>query len=120
MFLISKQHRKDVEGKEVERSITECLKQHNLRIIKRNYVCPLAEIDVLAEGENGLIVFIEIKERNSGKFGLGRDAIDERKKRRMRNACAYYLKYVVKKSCPVRFDLIEVNQGVPIYIENIF
>lgn len=120
MLLIPKQGRKDIEGKELEKRIKMCLKAHNLTMKKRNYVCPVAEIDIIAEGENGLLVFVEIKERNSKTFGEGRDAIDANKKFRMQSACAYYLKYVVKESRQVRFDLMEIYQGIPTYVENIF
>lgn len=120
MLLVPKQSRKDVEGKELEKRIKKCLGDHHLKLIKRNYICPVAEIDIIAEGKDGLIAFVEIKERNSKRFGEGRDAIDENKKFRMRSACAYYLKYVIKENRKVRFDLIEIYQGVPNYVENIF
>ncbi len=65
------------------------------------------EIDlILLDGET--TVFVEVKARSTDKFGLGREAVDTRKQKRMiRAAKAYMMKNGAE--IPARFDVVEVD-----------
>lgn len=65
------------------------------------------EIDlILRDGDT--TVFVEVKARSSVKFGLGREAVDTRKQKRMMRAARAYL---VENGAdvPARFDVVEVD-----------
>jgi putative endonuclease len=69
------------------------LKKRGYEIIERNYRIREGEIDIVAR-KNGEIVFIEVKtistkEREAGK--RPEEAIDQRKRMRLRKAIAAYL-----------------------------
>lgn len=65
------------------------------------------EIDlILHDGDT--TVFVEVKARSSSKFGMGREAVDVRKQKRMARAAQVYL---IKsgEDIPARFDVVEVD-----------
>ena len=51
-------------GTAYEKKAAAYLKEKGYHILKRNYRCPLGEIDLIAE-ENGYLVFIEVKYRRT-------------------------------------------------------
>lgn len=115
-----KKLRTDLYGKKTETIATEYLKSNGYKILERNYLCPLGEIDIIANIDDR-IVFVEVKARTNGKFGYGREAITSEKIRKIRNASAYYLKRNCKSEVKVRFDLIELqNDKVVAHLTNIF
>jgi len=63
------------------------LNDTGLVVIERNWRCDEGEIDLIARdtfGENpGEIVFVEVKTRRSGRFGIGSEAITPEKYRRL-------------------------------------
>lgn len=63
------------------------LNDTGLAVIERNWRCDEGEIDLIARdafGENpGEIVFVEVKTRSSGRFGIGIEAITPEKYRRL-------------------------------------
>lgn len=83
------------------------LKDHGYRIIARNYKTPIGELDIIAkDGET--LVFVEVKTRSSNAFGYPFEAVDSRKKHKLKNLAMLYLKNQ-KKNCAVRFDVISIN-----------
>ena len=80
-------------------------------MLEYNYRCRRAEIDIVAR-EGGYLVFIEVKYRKNRKEGSAAEAVDERKKRRIRMGALFYLKEKgFPLSAPVRFDVVSIDEG---------
>lgn len=94
-------------GSKGEELALKYLKRKGFRILHRNFRTPLGEIDIIAEDRQTL-VFIEVKTRSDDSFGLPFEAVDSRKKERMKRIALLYLKNLGKER-PVRFDVISVE-----------
>ncbi len=79
-------------------------------LLERNYRGRRGEIDlVLRDGET--VVFVEVKRRTSGAFGLPEEAVDGRKQRRIAAVAAGYLARHGLADRPCRFDVVAVQGG---------
>ena len=56
------------QGDKAEERAAKYLKDKGYKILKRNYLCPLGEVDIIAK-KDGAIVFVEVKQRSSADFG---------------------------------------------------
>ena len=84
------------------------LKKQGYKILERNYVTHLGEIDLIARHRE-FVVFVEVKTRTSHRFGGPREAISATKQARLRKLADYYLKQKRLHSAPVRFDVVGVT-----------
>jgi len=105
-------------GSRGEDLASEFLKDAGYRIIARNYKTPIGELDIIAkDGET--LVFVEVKARSSNAFGYPFEAVDSRKRHKLKNLALLYLKNQ-KKNCAVRFDVISITlNGTKKEIEHI-
>ncbi len=85
------------------------LQEQGYRLIKRNYQCPLGEIDIIAQDGDEL-VFVEVRARSSSAFGTPQETIDWRKRQRLRHLASYYLsRHGTQGNRPCRFDVLAVR-----------
>jgi putative endonuclease len=84
------------------------LKKQGYKILERNYITPLGEIDLIARHQ-GALVFIEVKTRKSLRFGEPQDAVFPAKQARMRRVADYYLKQKRLGEVQVRFDVVGIT-----------
>jgi putative endonuclease len=82
------------------------LQKKGYRIVKRNYKTPVGEIDIIAK-DGDTIVFIEVKTRTDISFGYPFEAVNNRKRQKLKNLALLYLKRQGKES-PVRFDVLSI------------
>jgi len=82
------------------------LKGKGYQILRMNYKTPIGEIDIIAKDGNTL-VFVEVKTRTDDFFGYPYEAVNERKKKKLRNVALLYLKKL-SKELPVRFDILSI------------
>lgn len=85
------------------------LKRKGFRIIDRNYRCRrFGEIDLIAlDGKT--LVFVEIKCRKNKKYGEPFEAVDERKRRKLRLIAESYLQRNWKyRTLSARFDVVSI------------
>lgn len=73
----------------------------------KNYRTKLGEVDIIAK-DNKYLVFVEVKSRRSRAFGDVREAVDSRKKDKLRKAAAAYLKDKKLKDLDCRFDVVSI------------
>ena len=75
----------------------------------RNWRCPAGEIDLVVSRE-GLLVFCEVKTRAGPVFGAGVEAVDGRKRGRLRSLAAAFLaeRGEAYRGYGVRFDVASV------------
>ena len=84
------------------------LKQQGYKILERNYVTPLGEIDLIAR-QGKVVVVVEVKTRKSARFGSPQEAVSVTKQARLRRLADYYLKAKRLTGSPVRFDVVAVT-----------
>lgn len=94
-------------GTKGEELAVKYLKGKGFKIIEKNFRAPFGEIDIIAEDRDTL-VFIEVKTRTDDSFGLPFEAVDGRKRERMRRIALFYLKNLGKER-PARFDVISIE-----------
>jgi putative transposase len=84
------------------------LKKQGYKILERNYVTPLGEIDLVAR-QGKTVVVVEVKTRKSIRFGSPQEGVSVTKQGRLRRLAEYYLKAKRLTGSPVRFDLVAVT-----------
>ena len=106
-------------GKVGEELAFAYLKKKKYKIIKTNFSNNIGEIDIIAK-DRKVIVFIEVKNRTSARFGLPREAVNWGKQQKIRNVALSYLKSKKWLNEPCRFDVIDILDGEITHIENCF
>jgi putative endonuclease len=82
------------------------LRDRGLRIIRRNYRCPLGEIDIIAR-EGKTLVFVEVKTRMSDD-PTPEDQVNQAKQHQITKSARYYLSRYGGPEPPARFDVIAI------------
>lgn len=93
-------------GKKAEDLAAEFLQKNGYKILSRNFRFQKAEIDIIAEKDNFIIV-IEVKARSTDAFILPQEAVNKRKIKLIITAANHYLEEF-NKNQEVRFDIISV------------
>lgn len=115
-----KENNKRRLGAKVEQAVKQYLVAHGFEILEMNYRCRQGEIDIIAR-EQEYYVFIEVKYRNSTKYGLPQEAVGTSKQRRICKAAQYYLySHNLNEFTPVRFDVAAVLVNKITYYKNAF
>jgi putative endonuclease len=95
-------------GDQGEDLAAAALKKQGYKILERNYVTPLGEIDLIAK-EGKTVVVVEVKTRRGSRFGAPQEAVNPGKQGRLRRLADYYLKQKGLTGNPVRFDVVAVT-----------
>jgi len=95
-------------GQQGEDLAVSFLEKKGYTILMRNYRFQKAEIDIIAQNEESLIV-IEVKTRSSIEFGLPQDFIKPAKIKLLIKAVNQYVE-VQKIDKNIRFDIIAVHK----------
>ena len=85
----------------------KALKKQGYKILERNYLTPLGEIDLIAR-QGKTLVIIEVKTRKSLRFGSPQEAVSAAKQAKLRRLADYYLKEKRLTGAPVRFDVVGI------------
>jgi putative endonuclease len=94
-------------GSEGEALAVEFLRKKGYRIIAKNYKTFLGEIDIVAK-DGDTIVFLEVKTRTNESFGYPFEAVNENKRRKIKNVALLFLKKM-KEEVPARFDVLSIS-----------
>lgn len=108
-----------IEGKKGEAKAVLFLKKHGYKILETNFKNKIGEIDIIAE-KDGVIVFVEVKNRSTYGFGRPIEAVDFHKQSKIKKVAEIYLMIKNKYYNDVRFDVIEVSDDNLEHIENAF
>lgn len=93
-------------GKKAEDLAAEFLIKSGYKILVRNFRYQKAEIDIIAEKEN-LIIITEVKARSTDAFILPQEAVNKRKISLIVSAANHFMEEF-NKNQEVRFDIISV------------
>lgn len=86
------------------------LRLHGYRILDRNYLCPMGEIDIVAL-KNNITVFVEVRTRQEGSLVDPVQSVTDVKLAKLMDAARYYLTARRRENTLCRFDIISVRPG---------
>ena len=124
MYNSQKDFHKKLLGQVGEKQVVKYLKKNKFKILEKNYVSPVGEIDIIAK-DGDYICFIEVKTRINENYGTPSEAVTIDKQRHIALTATSYLKKKSLLDAYCRFDVAEVlfddNQDFTInYIEDAF
>ncbi|GAB3092874.1 YraN family protein [Aestuariicella hydrocarbonica] len=100
------------EGDLREKQAEQFLTTRGLKLVARNYLCKLGEIDLIMRDRDHL-VFVEVRYRKSTRFGSASETVDFRKQQKLIRTAQYYLQsHPQLGTPPCRFDVVAI-QGTP-------
>ena len=94
-------------GKKGEEVATRFLKKHGYRIVQKNYICKMGEIDVIAK-EKDTLVFVEVKTRTSTTFGPPQLAVNPSKQMQLSKVALNFLNEKKLDDVKARFDVVAI------------
>jgi putative endonuclease len=94
-------------GRRGEDLAVSVFRRLGFEIVQRNYRCRHGEIDVVAR-RGRVLVFCEVKTRNTDTWGVPAEAVDFRKQSRLRRLAAQWLAEHGVGRVQVRFDVVSV------------
>ena len=98
-------------GKKAEDIACSFLQRNGLDLIERNYHCRFGEIDLIMQ-DSDTLVFVEVRYRNSAKFGNATESVDAEKRRKLVFTANHYLQNS-SFSQATRFDVIALAPDQP-------
>lgn len=82
--------------------------QKNFRILARNWRSGREEIDIIAR-DREILVFVEVRARQSTALVSGYHSVTKRKKEALRRAAIAYLRKINRRAEHYRFDIVEIR-----------
>lgn len=95
------------KGRAGEDIAEKLLLSEGLTILERNWRTARGELDIVARDGNTL-AFVEVKYRESGRFGAPREAVDRSKRRALTRMAQSYLQGAQRTEANCRFDVVEI------------
>ncbi len=95
-------------GEQGEEIAAQHLATLGVRIIDRNWRCPIGEIDIVGRDQEAL-VFYEVKTRRSARFGSPAEAITSAKAARLRRLATRWLAEHEHRASDVRVDVLALT-----------
>lgn len=97
-------------GRWGEEEAERFLRRRGMKILERNFRCPLGEIDIIAS-HGKVLVFIEVKTRRTAAFGTPQEAVGPTKQRQIVRTAQWYLGSGNGRGLQPRFDVVAVRPG---------
>lgn len=100
-----------MRGQLAEDAALAYLQAAGLRLVQRNYRTPGrggGEIDLIVRDADGTLVFVEVRSRNSARFGGAAASVGALKRRRIVFAARHYLLRLPSPP-PCRFDVVTLG-----------
>ena len=94
-------------GTQGENAAVEFLQNNGHVILARNFKHGKVEIDIIS-CEDDLTVFSEVKTRSSDYFGFPEEAVDKKKRKKIRRAAEEYM-FQNQLDTGVRFDIVSIT-----------
>lgn len=108
------------KGESAEQMAAEYLLEQGLQWVASNFRCKLGELDlVMREGET--LVIVEVRYRQSERFGGALASITRQKQARLIAATQHYVIIHHLSQCAIRFDVVAIAADNHIqWIKNAF
>ncbi len=85
------------------------LRLKGYRIAARRWKSPAGEIDIIAR-EGRTLGFIEVKGRQSMRYGSAKAAVTSRKQQQVSKVALWYLKETNQMDAKARFDVVAITR----------
>jgi putative endonuclease len=95
-------------GNRSERAAAQFLKRLGYRIVVRNYVCRVGELDLVAL-DGSVVVFVEVRSTETGELEKTAASVDVEKQRRLSLTALYFLQQRRLLDRPARFDVLAIS-----------
>jgi putative endonuclease len=95
------------KGRDGEDRAARFLAERGYRVLARNVRVPGGEMDAVCL-DGPTLVIVEVKRRDSHRFGSALAAVDGRKKATLRRIAGDYAQ-IVAPSAPIRFDVVTIE-----------
>ena len=96
----------NILGKEGEDLAVSFCRKKGYKVLEKNYRTTFGEIDIIAKDGDGL-VFIEVKTRTDNSFGYPFEAVNSRKREKIRRVALCFMKKY-RQEVPARFDVLSI------------
>ena len=106
-------------GQAGEDLAVDFLRKKKYKILTVNYRSRFGEIDIVAQ-KGKIICFVEVKNRSSDKFGVGAEAVNLSKQKKIISLAQQFLFQNKYADCDFRFDVIDISAGCIEHFENAF
>ncbi|SFC04381.1 putative endonuclease [Marinospirillum celere] len=115
---IKKPTQKQLQGQAAEEAACQFLQAQGLKLLKRNFLCKLGELDLIFQDRDSL-VFVEVRFRKNNHFGGAAASVTPAKQLKLRRAAQVYLQQV-GSTLPCRFDVVAMthDQQAQLVCEN--
>lgn len=108
---------KQIKGRQAEDAALAYLQQQGLQLVQRNFLCRGGELDLIMRDGRSL-VFVEVRQRSSARFGGALASITPAKQRRMVLAAQTFLQR--QSGLPAcRFDAVAIEGNRIDWLKNI-
>ena len=94
-------------GRRGERAAETRYVARGYRVVARNWRCRLGELDLVLVRGSALVI-CEVKTRRGSRFGGGFEAVDVRKRQKLRALAEVFLLQTQASPASVRFDVASV------------
>lgn len=91
-----------------ERLAMDFLIDHGYEVLERQWRCVFGEIDLICLDQNGEVVFVEVKTRESLESGYPEDSVTPKKRKSMEASGEWFLRQSAWESKAHRFDVIAI------------
>ncbi len=105
-------------GEQGEKQAAEFLKKLGYEVVAQNFYTQLGEVDLVCRDDEQL-VFVEVKLRNSNKYGSALEALTPKKLGRVVRASEEWLRKNNLENSDWRIDLITIESGKIEHYQNI-
>ena len=95
-------------GQDYEQHAESYLQSQGLSMIEKNYRCRAGEIDLIMR-DRSTLVFVEVKARNTSRFGSPVQTVTKAKQKKVIAAAKHYLaQKKIGEKYAVRFDVLGI------------
>jgi putative endonuclease len=121
MTLLSNTHKPAhlAKGSATEEQACQFLMSQGLKLVDRNFRCPIGELDlVMLDGKT--LVIVEVRYRKNNRYGGAEASVTRQKQAKIIAATHYYLTQH-KTGASIRFDVVAITGDNPLnWIKNAF
>jgi putative endonuclease len=99
------------QGSLGETLATQFLQKKGMKFLEKNYRCKLGEMDLIFR-DHDVLVFVEVKLRESDSFGPAALAVTPKKRKKIIQVAQYYLleKKLNTSQLSIRFDIVGITK----------
>lgn len=99
---------KQIVGNRAEDRAAAFLREQNLSLVERNFLCKVGEIDLIMQDHNCL-VFVEVRFRKNANFGSALETVNRAKQKKIIAAAQFYIRKQKLRNAAMRFDVVGIT-----------